>query len=268
MYVVGSTGDGQVSVRVSRKRRYVALAATLIIAVSVLMVAPVAGIWGITYHRSCAVDAAVDRSDLLTPVALVNSPYLGTAEAVGLRDQPGSDLPVPGLAGTANASNGSSVGLFSLNEWSLLPLTTGWALGPGASDSCSSPFVAEMSPEPLLLPTGGFTESFTLLGSGNHSDSTIPVSLNWAGYSSVSFDANLVDDGQSGIGSCTGPGTDVYDTLDQLNVSIPAPTTGGPPIVTTVPDSVSYSYDFPPGGSWLTGTTPSAGWGFDFTGCQ
>lgn len=174
---------------------------------------------------------------------------------------------MPGLAGELSASNGSAIGLFTLNYWSILSFADQWTLGPGSPSSCLSKLGAQLQPTPIRLPSGGFTAQVFLLPSGSTIDSGIPQFVAIQGHSSVGFDANLPPGSTTGQGTCTGPGVGIDYGVNQVPVQVPSSTAGGSPILASVPDMASYNYTLPAGGNWIAAPSPSAGLSFGYSSC-
>jgi len=238
----------------------------LLLIAATLLVTPLLGLWGVGYHETCVMGASVGKTALLTPVALLNSPYHGSAHASANRTLHGSSTSFAGLEGNLNASNGLSAGLFSLNNWSVFDQTTQWVWGPGAPTPCSSVEVAQLDSNPILLPSGRYVLTVTLLGEGNTSDSGVPGSISASGYSSVTFGGSLPAGWSQGQGTCSGPGVGLSFTMTQIPVAVIVHP-GDSAVPAFVPSTISFTYSLPSGGNWLVGPSQSAGLAFSYTAC-
>lgn len=239
------------------------------IVVAVLLVTPALSGWGLVYHSGCARGKLVESENLLTPVAILNSPYNSSSTAVAVRLTEAGGAPVPDLGGQIAASNGSTVALFSLNEWSIYSQASTWVLGPGGPSSCTSDRVAILDPAPFLLPDGRMQVTVTLQGPGSEADLDLPSQISSFGLDSVLFGANLLSNDSGGIGTCGAAQSPVYVGVTQISVYVPASNPGGGDVAAIIPDVVAYAYGtFPQGGNWLTDDTPSAGWAFSYYPCS
>lgn len=209
----------------------------------------------------------MSRSLLLTPVALLDSPYNGTAQAIAVRLDSATHLPELGLGGALNASVGSAIGLFSLNYWSILRWVATWQLSPGASAPCDAAEGALMSPEPQPFPQGSFLQQQTLLAPRSPASVGIPESVRMDGYSSPSFYADVPGGTLSGQGTCYGPGVSLEFAVGTIQLFVPSFPEGGMPLPAEVSVAISYSYFLPPHGTWVYGPSLSAGLAFGYEAC-
>lgn len=242
-------------------RRRVLLVGGIAIAVVVfLFVSPSVGPWGLPYHWACEREEELAYGDFWTPVVLLNAPFDGTANATGMLML--NAEPIPGAAGSIEAANGSSDGLFGLVRYLIYTTSTELELGPGASDRCSGSLTAAAggyfpSPKtgapvtPIQLAPPGSTvtrevrTNFTLdtyrtveWGSMNYNTSA-PPALNYSVCSSVKF----------------------YPVYNQLNVTIEYQTSS---LSVALSSEQVYAYYLPPPGNWLIQESNSGAWAFDY----
>lgn len=243
------------------RRLWIALGVAL--AVIVVLSAPLAGVWGLPYHQGCQQGKQLASERLWTPVGMLNAPFNGSASATAIRTSGGQV--VPGIAGSVSASNGSSVGLFSLSNWNVFEMSSVWEVGPGSSSACGSAVSVQLSPVPIPALNGSLVLPVLLAPPGGMTTS-VNDSFSLAGYASVLFDASYdTSTGQQGgHGTCAGQPITYYSAVDEVAVSIPF---GTGSIATTVSDLVSYSYYLGPYGGWSWQLTSSAGWAFDYFPC-
>ena len=246
-----------------RRSRSLWIALGVALVVVVVFTAPLAGVWGLPYHQGCRQGSRLASERLWTPVGILNAPFNGSANATALRTSGGKV--VTGIAGSVNASNGSTVGLFSLNTWNIYAMSSVWEVGPGSSSACSSAASVQLSPD--LIPTsGGSFVSPVLLSPSGGTTTSVVDNFTLAGYASVLFDAsyNTSAGQQGGHGTCAGQPISYFTSVEEITVSIPY---GTGSISTTISDLVSYAYYLGPNGGWFWQLTPSAGWAFDYTPC-
>lgn len=253
----------------AKGRRPVLLAAMVVvaIAVAVLLIAPLVQLWGLAYHETCESSSPTETGPLLTPVALLNSPFKGFAQAVGIRTESQGGQPVPGLAGELNASNGSTVGLFSLNDWTIVSFSNQWTLGPGSPSPCTSSESAQILPTLIQFQSGGDLVIVPVMNDHNTTDDGLPDSVSSEGYSSVEFDATLPSGSTGGQGTCSMIGIGLSFGITQIDVRIASPLPGVAAIPAVVPSVVSYEYELPGGGNWIIAASPSAGLAFSYYPC-
>lgn len=244
---------------IPRPRFIIAVGAA--VAAVILLTSPLL-VGGIPYHLACQQGSQAFNTALWTPIVISNSPFGGTANATGAMLAAG--LPVPGLGGTVSATNGSTEGLFALMPWSVFSLSSGWVLGLGQNQPCSSHYDAVQDFTPILLPSGAFTASFELAPPGSMSTQGIPDSFFSAGASSVIFNPNF-QNATGGLATCQGGGATQYLSLSAVLVAISG---HGLTVPAIVPDVTVYTYRFPGSfGAWATDQSASAGLAFQYSTC-
>ncbi|MGA7922863.1 MAG: hypothetical protein WCA77_02670 [Thermoplasmata archaeon] len=235
----------------------------------ILLLLPVLGGYGIVYYEACVKTGTISTEVLWTPLILLDSPYLGSASATSVRlESPGSS-PVPGLSASLTASNGSAVGAFSLNQWTVYSQQTEFVPGAGPSAGCVASRSTVMAPSPIPLEDETTVLTVQLLGSGNTSDVLVPFSFMQLGIHSVYFAAGFQYDSDGGYGTCSGGGLGVSLGTEGIAVSVPfnlgSAFYGIVPAL--VPADASYSYQIPPNGTWEVDSDTSVGLAFNFTAC-
>lgn len=203
---------------------------------------------GVVVHRGCVGGGEVAQATLWTPVLLLNSPYLGTSHGTALLQLPNSS--VSRLTDSISATNGSSTGDFSLDNWSLSEMQDVWLLGPGIDSPCSSHFEAVDESRPAGFFSGGFTATVTLLPAGAKTDSGEPSSvvivspISGRPVSSVSFDMSF--EHNSWVDSaCGGAGSSVIPTTEITGIPVDVPFQVGASTLTVhsvLPSQSSISY--------------------------
>ena len=61
-----------------RGRVKIAMAGAALGVVAILMITPLVPVWGIAYHEVCSSGTVVTKIALLTPLALLTSPFRGS----------------------------------------------------------------------------------------------------------------------------------------------------------------------------------------------
>src|SRR5258708_20840797 len=146
------------------------LVATL--GVGVLVALPAVGSsWGATEHLVCTVVGTGPTERLWPPVILLNSPFEGSSNGSAVVDRSGTGAE----SWSVGASNGSSGGLFSLDNWSLETQRTEWTLGPGANSPCSPTWAAVDTSRASGRGAGLELATAALLPPGSPSDRSTPT---------------------------------------------------------------------------------------------
>lgn len=263
---MADAGPGIAPTPVTRKprRRWFVVVVAAAVVVVLLLVLPLLGTWGLPYHFACKRGAKQWSADLWTPVALVNSPFNGSANATGVLM--GEDGPIAGAAGSIEAANGSSEGLFALVPWTIYPTSTYLELGAGSPTSCTGSFVAVMASFALGVNPLSDVTPIQLAGPGSHVTQAVSTGFTLDGYRSVEWNLsyNLSVRTVFGHGNCGGGGFGYFPVATELNVTIPSPD-GNLGVV--VPSIQLFSYYLRPNGNWLIQTSPSGAWAFDYYSC-
>lgn len=223
--------------------------------------------FGILTHISCGTGSVVASAVLWTPRLLLNSPYLGSAWA----NSSGW--------GVGPLTNGSSVGVFSLEEWNLSPRQDRTVLGSGVDAPCAGGWAVNATARGGLV---SYSLGHPLVASdaqeiGNFSMTDwLPFSADYGqNFSSVYFQNGLPNLSDRTVSTCGGPSAQLGASSSGYPVTVPFEV--GPAhvlVATTVLSPVAYSYGFPAdAGVWpvFTGGSPGAGslggWAFGYAPC-
>jgi hypothetical protein len=233
------------------------------VVLAVLLVLPLAGVWGLPFHESCVRTADVGQPVLWTPLAVLDSPLNGSANATALMLGPGGQ-PEPGIGTWVNASDGASLGVFILLRWSVYSIATEITAGPGPGSPCRVSYGAV----PSMASPASPRITVALLIAGSASDSNMPDSVQAQGIGSLVFNADWPG-GKDAVQTCgsSGVGGGAAAELSGVLAVIPGESYGGHNVSVNVPDDVSYNYYFPKMGAWGIGESPSAGLAFTYYGC-
>ncbi|MGI0071686.1 MAG: hypothetical protein ACRECT_06430 [Thermoplasmata archaeon] len=199
-------------------------------------------------HAECETATVVAQAMLWTPIYIVDSAPDGWANATAYAPQE----PI-------RFSNGTSVGIFSLDAWTLYSEALRWLPGPGAVPSCPAYSAVDQSRTPGGPPSLA-VESVTLLPEGSTNDSAVPEaineSLNGTMFGSVIFFAGLSPTNETSGFTVCGQGSLTWTTVTATPLEIvlvPFSRSSGPPVVGLVQlaGDESLAYYLPGSGSWL-----------------
>lgn len=231
-------------------RRTVAMAMSIgivsMLAVPTVSALPVA----VVAHEACSLILESTVS-AWTPMAIVNSPYGGGAVGVvTLASDGGSE------SFAVNATDGESVGLFSLDRWSVYGYSPSWIWGPGMNVPCTGGPIAVDTTRADGVIVGLDVASERLLPTGSMSDAALPDQLTFqaetgssagTAVASVIFDAAFRGGVASTLATCPGPASSPSAlqsvTLQTVEVSVPTTLAGHPELVpSAAPVSATISY--------------------------
>ena len=109
-------------------------------------------------HYYCGFGGTLWHGRLWTPVMLLNSPYGGNSQSYS-GESYASQYSVAGFSSstssfnsfTISASNGGSVGLFQLDNWTIYATQLNWTIAGGTNEGCSSSQTAEITSSPSIF---------------------------------------------------------------------------------------------------------------------
>lgn len=231
------------------------------VAGALLLTLPLIGTWGLQYHLACERGSELAYADFWTPLVLLNAPFHGTANATGTLMLNGE--PMPEAAGSIQAVNGSSEGLFGLVEYLIYPTYTDLALGAGSSARCTGSLVAVVAGYFVNPQTAGAVTPVQLAGLGNTVTEGVQTGFTLDTYRTVdwgSVDYDTATKPEGNYTSCAG--FRLFPVYSQLNVTVPYQNRDLRVVLTSI--QVFY-YDLPPPGNWLVQLSPSGTWAFDYS---
>ncbi|MFZ0829898.1 MAG: hypothetical protein WCB18_06710 [Thermoplasmata archaeon] len=221
----------------------------------VVLLAPVAfpelG-YGVGFHTECRAGALLATESLWTPRLWLNAPDPGMAWANASSG-----------VGTG-ASNGSSSGLFALDQWNLTARVNSSVPGPGLSTPCRYGMTITHS-------SGNILDNVALTHPSNESDAeevdnfrAVVLDMMSPQYgmrvSSVTFENGLVGGGDSQVESCFSETPEFYHTQSSFyTVTVTFFFDGrNVPLATSVTGPVAHSYELGPGHVWAVYDPESA----------
>jgi hypothetical protein len=261
--------EGHESTKKFSRVRYVSLVVVVSL-VAVILVLPITPAnAGLAYHSECHAGSVLGYATLWTPWFILDSPYNGSAEATAAGADP---IGNPVTSGPFTAMNGTAIAEFSLNNWTVSALSTGWVLGPGSNHACSGAYTASMDPRPISVRVGNgprFLVNYTLLGPGNSSDAMQPTQVDMLGHSSVFFGIPFVDNDHFVDGCAKSSGLTQFVNATAAIVGVPFHLSGGNITVTlSMAVHANYVYRYPSGGGvWYVMVAPSGGFSFEWKAC-
>lgn len=204
-------------------------------------------------HTECVTGGVVSQELRWTPLYIVDSPPKGSANATAF-------APNEPLRWTT-ATDGESVGVFTLDRWVLYSQHTVWVSGPGQAQSCPNLEAVDAS-RAGAGPASYGVNATVLLPSGSTSDANVPNSVNLTSdngtlYPSVEFFASYPAGQTYNDTICGTNGYQSY-TLTQSPLEIVVvrfSTPGGSQVALPVVLNgiTSLFYLLPAPGSWLIG---------------
>lgn len=248
--------------------------------VALLLILPIvlSSFPGTFYHQACT-SSQLSVQVFWTPVIIVNSPLYGNASGTARFEGPWDSYL---FSTSTNSSNGSVVGLFSLDSWALLRQTTGDVIGPGANQPCSQPYTAsDLTRHGAWFLGGASMATNVIAPPGTSSDTDLKnqvvienatIQGQGASFPSVIFDAdfsqaaeristcgNQIGAGLGGVTSSTSTGFVIPFILGGADVSVEA----------QLPVAASFSYTIAASaqGSWGIDTTADQGPAFEYAIC-
>jgi hypothetical protein len=197
-------------------------------------------------------------NETLTPLALMNSPYHGSATG---------SLPITN--GTRHMtlfpSNGSVVGYFEIVGWTV---RSGESQGP-ANASCASRLFLQYQDHETSDTFSLYNQTYNFTN-----DSQAPTSENVSWTAAPVYFSDGVDRHTEAISTCGGRAVVRNATSSHLTVGVPVPTPSGLQTLDYVLNiSTSYTYTFPAnGGEWEVDNLsapggPGGGWAFSYSPC-
>lgn len=243
-----------------RRRRIELVVVTAAVIAILIFVLPLIGAWGLPYHWACERESELGYADFWTPLVLLNSPFQGTANATGTLLLNGE--PIPGAAGSIEATNGSSVGLFGLVRYLIFPMSTYLEFGAGRSAPCTAPMEAVVGGYFVNPNTGAAVTPVELASAGRMATQGVQAGFTLDTYHTVgwgSMDYNFSVQPEANLTSCES--IRLFPVYDQLNVTIQYEDSNLSIVLTSL--QVFY-YNLPPPGNWLVQNTASGTWAFDF----
>lgn len=255
--------------------RNLAIGTVIVVAAVVLVPVAVPQLgYGVVSHLVCGQGAVVASEYFWTPIALLNSPYRGVAW-VNQTTHYGTGFITEGT----NATNGTSVGIFDLDEWNLTRAVNSSSAGPGLSHPCVQRFLASHnSPDVVTV--------LRLNHSSNESDFNEVQNFSLMVYGfgppiynevarSVNFNNSYWGDNDGGYGACDAGGPSFnFASSSDLPVTVPFTYEGrSVPMAITLESQVAYSYEFPAGENFnffdpMDASPPyGGGLAFDATNC-
>jgi hypothetical protein len=216
----------------------------ILLAISIVILAGVVSAAAFL-HYTCVQGRKVGAEVLWTPILLLNSPYLGYANATSVAIS-SQGAPIDLQAGQLNLINGAAAGLFSLVNWSIYEQHTVLSLGLPGNQGCNS-YVAVYDTSSFL--SGPHT--FGLLPAGTTSDVNEARSVQFDHIPSVFFNNSFYFGvpGEFGISTCYGGVGGIYNhpTANSIQVELQFRNS-------TITSHVSivgvYCYYLPSGGTW------------------
>lgn len=242
------------------RRRWCIAAITAVVVIVLLLVLPLAGTWGLPYHWACEREAELAYGNLWTPLVLLNAPFNGTANATGTLMLNGQ--PVPGAAGSIEAANGSSEGLFGLVRYLIYSTSTDLELGPGQSDHCSGSLTAVVGGYFVNPKTAASVTPVQLAPPGSTVTQEVETNFTLETYRTVEWGSmNYNTSAQPALNYSVCASTRFYPVYNQLNVTIEYQTSS---LSVVLSSEQVFAYYLPPPGNWLIQVSNSGTWAFDY----
>ena len=190
-----------------------------VISVLVVLVLTVPTLAGSSYqflqHQQCEQSGTAAELTLWTPLYIIDSPPHGWANATAI-------APYEPIRWTT-AVNGSAVGVFSLDQWTIFWQQAVWVAGAGSNRTCN-PFVATDESRTPSGPPSLNVSSIVLLPTGATNDSAVPDTINatWNGtsYPSVVFFASLPPTNETSTLTMCGTGGLEWNTIVETPLEI------------------------------------------------
>ncbi len=254
--------------RLSSRRILFAILAAAVVVAAIALVPLTVATWSLVEHYACGPGAVVATEQLWTPVVLVNAPYGGFAN--GTRTVP---IPNGWSSDTIEAANGTAMGLFELDTWSVSPSVRLVVAGPGTNAVCTG-YVAAGK------PLSRFDEIVLLPSENTSSDAGQMTSLFFADHNGTMHPSVLFDNGYSEndmvLSTCGRGRVDLASQASRMVIKVPF-ILGGPSETAsaTVDATLNYTYSFPANfGTWSIDDlnagshAPGGGWAFSFVPCR